>query len=180
MSRSLAFSRSLTFKETRGVKVQGLVLVVVVPLLLALAACTDIDGNTTTSLECPDGLEPATEYRLYFGLTDSEGQVISQDYWQAFVDGAVTPRFPDGLTILDAYGQFQPTGGDLIKESSRVLVIGVPDSFEGDAWRLLRRGHRRVETAARRSGLQPGAGELRGHPVARRCLLGDACGEFTL
>ena len=129
-------SRSLAFKGTRRVKVPVLV-VVVLPLLLALAACADIDGNTTTSLECPDGLEPATEYRLYFGLTDSEGQVISQDYWQAFVDGAVTPRFPDGLTILDAYGQFQPTGGDLIKESSRVLVIGVPDSFEGDAWRLL-------------------------------------------
>ena len=107
------------------------------PLLLALAACVDEDTNTSQMLQCPEGLEPATEYRLYFGLTDHAGKVIAQEDWQNFVDSVVTPRFPDGLTILNAYGQFQPPSGDLIRQPTRVLVVGVADSWEGDAWALL-------------------------------------------
>ena len=113
------------------------VMATLLPLLLGLAACADIDSSTSETLQCPEGLEPATEYRLYFGLTDSSGEMISQENWQNFVDTAVTPRFPDGLTILEAYGQWQPPSGDLIRESSRVLVVGVPDSWEGDAWTLM-------------------------------------------
>ena len=123
----------------------------ILPLLLALTACVDVETNTEGTLQCPEGLEPATEYRLYFGLTDSAGAEISQDQWQNFVDGAITPRFPDGLTILDAYGQFQPPGADLIREFSKVLVVGVPDSWEGDAWTLL--GEVRDEWKQRHGGV---------------------------
>ncbi len=34
----------------------------------------------------------------------------------------VTPRFPDGLTILDARGQWRGPGG-ILREPARVLVI---------------------------------------------------------
>ena len=111
--------------------------IALLPLMLAMAACFDVETNTDEAAQCPEGLEPATEYRLYFGLNDREGEPIAQEDWQSFVDNAVTPRFPDGLTILDAYGQWQPPSGDLLRQSSRVLVIGVPDSWEGDAWSLL-------------------------------------------
>ena len=122
-----------------------------IPLLLALAACAGSDSNAGGALRCPEGLEPATEYRLYFGLTDGTGEVISQEAWQNFVDTAVTPRFPDGLTVLDAYGQWQPPGGDLIRQSSRVLVVGAAGGWEGDAWALM--GEIREEWNGRYGGV---------------------------
>ena len=46
---------------------------VVLPLLLAVGACVGVETNSSgTTMPCPEGLEEATEYRLYFGLTDSE------------------------------------------------------------------------------------------------------------
>ena len=104
--------------------------------LLALAACGESSSTTARSIDCPEGLEPAVEYRLYFGLTDSGGGDIGQEEWQWFLDRVITPRFPNGLTVLEAYGQWQPPAGDPVRESTRVLVVGVPDSWEGDAWSL--------------------------------------------
>jgi hypothetical protein len=106
-------------------------------LLLALAGCGDAETSTGGSGGCPDGLEPATEYRLFFGLTDSDGEVIAEEEWQDFLRNVITPRFPGGLTILDAYGQWQSPAGDLHRESTKVLLVGVSDNDEGDPWDLL-------------------------------------------
>ena len=106
-------------------------------VLLALAACAGEDSGTPSPADCPEGLEPAVEYRLYFGLTDGGGSEISQEEWNWFLDRVITPRFPNGFTVLEAHGQWQPPTGDLVRESSRVLVVGVPNSWEGDAWGLI-------------------------------------------
>lgn len=62
---------------------------------------------------------------LYFGLRDADsGQGISDAEWQAFLDNDVTARFPDGFTVLDAYGQWRSTrSGEIGRQFSRVLVI---------------------------------------------------------
>ena len=125
---------SASHLSLNGLRMIGVALL---PLLLLLSACVEGNGDSAESATCPEGLEPATEYRLYFGLTDDEGRVIEQAVWQGFVNEVVTPRFPDGLTILDAQGQWQPPAGELIRQSTRVLVVGVPDSWEGDAWGLM-------------------------------------------
>jgi Protein of unknown function (DUF3574) len=39
---------------------------------------------------------------LYFELNTASGEEISETEFQKFVDNEVTPRFPDGLTIVDA------------------------------------------------------------------------------
>lgn len=68
---------------------------------------------------------------LYFGVGEESGpagraqaEPISEAQWRAFVDREVTPRFPDGLTVFDAYGQWLFRGA---KEPNRlgtkVLVI---------------------------------------------------------
>ncbi len=106
--------------------------VALLALLLALASCVEFSSS-----ECPAGLEPATGYRLFFGLSDISGKVIPEEEWQGFLDSVITPRFPDGLTILDAYGQWLPPSGDLHRETTRVLLVGVADSDERDTWRLL-------------------------------------------
>jgi hypothetical protein len=41
---------------------------------------------------------------LLFGVS-RKGAPVSDEEWQSFVDQEVTPAFPDGLTILEGYGQ---------------------------------------------------------------------------
>jgi hypothetical protein len=63
---------------------------------------------------------------LYFGRNKPKGGTVSEDDWQAFVDEFVTPRFPDGLTILDADGQWRGKDGSIAHEQSKVIVLLYP------------------------------------------------------
>jgi len=63
-----------------------------------------------------------TRTTLYFGLTRPTG-MVSETEWQAFLRDDVTPRFPDGLTVLEADGQWRRSDGSIGRERSKVLVI---------------------------------------------------------
>jgi hypothetical protein len=71
--------------------------------------------------------------KLYFGLgpMDEPGKGISESAWRAFLDKEVTPRFPDGLSVIDVYGQWQ---GKEEKAPERIrtklLIIDYPDVQE--------------------------------------------------
>ncbi|MEW6731553.1 MAG: DUF3574 domain-containing protein, partial [Acidobacteriota bacterium] len=41
---------------------------------------------------------------LYFGSAKPDGTVVTEAQFQQFVDQVVTPRFPDGLTLLVGLG----------------------------------------------------------------------------
>jgi len=58
---------------------------------------------------------------LYFGINKPAGQVSERDF-QWFLQQEVTPRFPDGLTVLDANGQFLGSKG-IIKEKTKLLIL---------------------------------------------------------
>jgi hypothetical protein len=60
--------------------------------------------------------------RLFFGLDGPEG-AIDDGEWNAFVEHVVTPRFPEGLTIVEATGQWQGRDKRVSRESSRVVEI---------------------------------------------------------
>ena len=62
---------------------------------------------------------------LYFGRNRPTGTVTDAE-WQSFVDEFVTPRFPDGLTILDADGQWRGKDGSIAREQSKVIVLLYP------------------------------------------------------
>jgi hypothetical protein len=59
---------------------------------------------------------------LYFGLTHPTG-MISEAEWQAFLRDEVTPRFPDGLTVVEADGQWRRPDGSIGRERTKVLLI---------------------------------------------------------
>ena len=44
----------------------------------------------------------------------------------AFLDAVITPRFPDGLTLLKGDGQFRGEDGVIVKEDSFVLILLYP------------------------------------------------------
>ena len=66
--------------------------------------------------------QPMVETRLYFGLRIDESTVVKDSEWREFIDAEVTTRFPDGLTVLEGYGQWRDKD-EITHEPSRVLVI---------------------------------------------------------
>ncbi|MGH8055282.1 MAG: DUF3574 domain-containing protein [Stenotrophomonas sp.] len=68
---------------------------------------------------------------LYFGVGEESGvsareqtDAISDAQWTAFLDKEVTPRFPDGLTVFDAYGQWLFRGAaEPNRLRTKVLVV---------------------------------------------------------
>lgn len=60
---------------------------------------------------------------LYFGLTKPGGEIVSESEWQEFVSVVITPRFREGLTVLDGSGQFLNSSGMLIRENSKIVIL---------------------------------------------------------
>jgi hypothetical protein len=65
---------------------------------------------------------------LFFGLSRANGPDVTEEEFQHFVDTEVTPRFPDGLTLLTCRGQFKDSTGTIIQEGSKVLILLYPFS----------------------------------------------------
>lgn len=90
------------------------------------SACSEIGTSP-----CPDGSESWAEYQVFMGRSNQSGEVVDDAAWDAFLGDTVTPRFPDGLTVLDARGQWRDSGGTIHKERSKVLIILAPPGDEG-------------------------------------------------
>jgi hypothetical protein len=62
---------------------------------------------------------------LFFGTAKPEG-VVSDEEFSDFVDRVITPRFPDGLTLLKGDGQFRGDDDVIVKEDSFLLILLYP------------------------------------------------------
>ncbi len=60
---------------------------------------------------------------LYFGLSKPGGKTISEFEWQLFLNRVVTPRFREGLTVIDAYGQYLNSSGKLSIEKTKIVIL---------------------------------------------------------
>ena len=95
----------------------------VVAALAALLACSPLRAESV-------------ETTLYFGLDLPGGEVVSEEDRKGFLADVVTPRFPDGVTVIDAYGQWRdPSVADapVVREATKVLVIVHPATVETSA-----------------------------------------------
>jgi len=89
-------------------------------LLVSLAAgCA---SSNSALLERSPG-EAMVRTELFFGLDRADGPDVTDAEWQAFVNEVVTPRFPAGLTVLSADGQWRDSSGAVIHERSRVIIL---------------------------------------------------------
>jgi hypothetical protein len=75
----------------------------------------------TVTMDCPSSA-PQIRTTLYFGLSRPTGS-ISELEWQIFLRDEVTRRFPDGLTVWQAEGQWQSPAGSIDHEQSKVLLL---------------------------------------------------------
>jgi len=59
---------------------------------------------------------------LYFGLNRKTGSV-TEAQWKIFLSEEVTPRFPQGLTVWEANGQWRRADGVIAHERAKVLLL---------------------------------------------------------
>ena len=57
-------------------------------------------------------------------------RAVPQEDWNAFLAEIVTPKFPGGLTVLDAGGQWRGRDGTIHKVPTRILVVLHPGTLE--------------------------------------------------
>jgi 2-iminobutanoate/2-iminopropanoate deaminase len=60
---------------------------------------------------------------LYFGRNRPEGGAITDKEWRTFLDEVLTPRFPAGLTVVAAMGQWTGQTGRVEQERSQVVTL---------------------------------------------------------
>jgi hypothetical protein len=83
---------------------------------------------------------------LYFGTNRPDGTVVTDDKFKRFLDQEVTPRFPDGLTLLTGSGQFKNSSGVIIQEKSKVLILLYPldDTGASNRIEMIREAYKRA------------------------------------
>ena len=97
---------------------------------LAFLACAAVPALGAKPEPCPAGTEPFAEYSLFFGRSQGNVEVVSEEAWRAFLADEVTPRFPDGLTVLDAAGQWREGSGAIVRERTKLLLVLAPPGAE--------------------------------------------------
>jgi hypothetical protein len=90
-------------------------------------------GGITTAVaarrgdECGGTTAAQVRTTLYFGSAKPKGSV-SELEWQLFLRDEVTSRFPEGLTVWDAEGQWRAPLGAVEHERTKVLLLVHPDT----------------------------------------------------
>jgi hypothetical protein len=60
---------------------------------------------------------------VYFGRNRPGGGSVSDAEWQGFLNEVVTPRFPAGLTVVQATGQWKGQSGVVEQERSEIVTL---------------------------------------------------------
>lgn len=76
------------------------------------------------------GFESWIREELWLGAEIPTGGQVTDEAWAEFVAAEVTPRFPDGFSVVEAAGHWRHPDGTPVRERTRVLVILRP---AGDA-----------------------------------------------
>ena len=106
----------------------------------AQGEATPVVAATSSAVDaCPDelygaGSEAWVRGELYFGTSMDQGVGVIPDDFEAFLDAEVTPRFPDGLTLLTGLGQWKgPDDVEPSKMGSEVLIILYPQESAAES-----------------------------------------------
>jgi hypothetical protein len=96
--------------------------------LAALVACAPRPARVAApapvvSAACAVGDTAMVRDVVYFGRNRPGGGTVSDPDWRRFLDEVVTPRFPYGLTVVDATGQWRGQSGVVEQERSEMVTV---------------------------------------------------------
>lgn len=110
-------------------------------LAVACTGATAAALAIATTREDPDGIgfgaelceqipnaRPHVRTELIFGMARNGGADVQESEFQRFVETNVMPRFPEGLTVVTGDGRFKSASGEVVRETSKLLVLLYPRS----------------------------------------------------
>jgi len=95
-------------------------------LFTLVLSAQKVDARPTCISDPPCTVVESEKYyltELYFGRSIPGGGLVTEEQWEQFLAEIVTPRFPDGFTILKGVGQYREKSGKIISEPSQILVF---------------------------------------------------------
>jgi hypothetical protein len=107
-------------------------LAVTAVMIGALAGCGAMPSASTSVGACEPGFDAFERDTLFFGRAIPAGGQVSDAQWAGFLDTTVTPAFPQGLTVLDAVGQWRGASGGVVREPSKLVVLLHPRNAKDD------------------------------------------------
>jgi hypothetical protein len=102
----------------------GMLLRVAAGLVLVLALAGGADAQL---LDCLGGQRPSQVAELMFGRNIGGRLGVNEADWSRFVDREITSRFPNGLTMFNAAGQWRDEATNkIVREPSKLVQIVLP------------------------------------------------------
>jgi hypothetical protein len=100
----------------------GLTSAAIAMLLLSTAAQADPE-----IIACDGALQAQQVAQLLFGRNVEDRARVSEADFNGFVAREVSPRFPEGFTVIDAAGQWRDERrGTIVHEASKIIEIVLP------------------------------------------------------
>jgi Protein of unknown function (DUF3574) len=82
------------------------------------------------SAACSAPQQSMLQVELMFGRNIGGHLGVSEAAWSRFLGREITPRFPEGSTVLNATGQWQDKErGRLVREPSKLVIIVTADEI---------------------------------------------------
>jgi Protein of unknown function (DUF3574) len=129
-----------TRRLTRGIQFYLLTLLLVVATPIDLRAQPQVPSQSNpppiaaTAISCHGAQQPRQIAELLFGRDVGHRLGVSESAFARFVAREITPRFPDGLTISDATGQWRDRGAAVItREPSKRVEIVLPGAADDES-----------------------------------------------
>jgi hypothetical protein len=109
-----------------------------VALLASVGAIVLAAGTACAAAEpavsCYGAQQAKMVAELLFGRGIGSRIGVSETAWTRFVAREMTPRFPDGLTVTDALGQWRDRDrGRIVREPSKRVEIVLPGGADDEA-----------------------------------------------
>lgn len=101
-------------------------------LLLAVACHPSAPAPVAPAVACAVGSNSWVREQIYFGRNIGAKGEVSDTQWQQFLEAEIMPRFTDGLTLVQAQGQWKSEAGPIVRERSWLLVLYHPAEPEVD------------------------------------------------
>jgi hypothetical protein len=97
-------------------------------LIAAAIALAPLAGRAQAQAPaCGGAQKPQQVAELMFGRKIIDRIAVTEDEWAQFLDQEVTPRFPDGLTVFSAAGQWRDQATNkIVRQPSKIVVIVLP------------------------------------------------------
>jgi len=95
-------------------------------MVLLLAGSADAQR-----VDCLGGQRPTQMAELMFGRNTGDRLSVKEADWSRFVDREIMSRFPSGLTMFNAAGQWRDEAtGKIMREPSKIVQIVLPGQAE--------------------------------------------------